>query len=255
MNKLQQLFQKKPNNLLSIFFTAGYPQLEDTIPLIQYLCKSSVDFIEIGFPFSDPLADGPTIQATNYQAIQNGMTLSLLFKQLSSLPPISTPLILMGYLNPILQMGIPQFLHNCSQNQIDAIIIPDLPFDYYEKYFQKTMSEYNICSVFLVTPSTPPDRLNQIKQFTTGFVYVVSDNSITGKNIDFQKQKKYLENLQQCLEGVPKIIGFGIKDPLSFQTACQFANGAIIGSAFLNHLKNHKISLELVQNFIQSIRL
>ncbi len=254
MNKLQKIFQNKNQKLLSIYYMAGYPQLSDTVPLISYLSKNEVDLIEIGFPFSDPLADGPVIQSASQKAIQNGMNLKVLFQQLTLLPPVSTPLILMGYLNPILQMGIPQFLEQCSQNQIDGLIIPDMPLEFYEKYFQSEMQSRNISSIFLVTPSTSFHRMQKIKELTTGFVYVVSDHSITGQNVHFEKQKSYYENIQMHFQDLPKMIGFGIRDKQTFQMACEYANGAIIGTEFLKFIEKHSITLENIKNFIQSIK-
>lgn len=255
MNKLQKLFQNKKEKLLSIYFTAGYPQLTDTTKLIEFLSKSKVDFLEIGFPFSDPLADGPIIQAASQKAIQNGMNLKLLFEQLAPPAVTSTPLILMGYLNPVLQMGIHSFLENCKKCFIDGIILPDMPLDFYEKHFQKLMGELELSSIFLVTPSTSIDRIMKIKELTTGFIYIVSDNSITGKNINFEKQKNYYEKIQYHLKDIPKMIGFGIKDKKSFEMACQYANGAIIGTEFLKYIENHEITLENIQHFVQSIKL
>lgn len=254
MNKLQKLFQNKNKNLLSIYYMAGYPQLSDTVPMIEYLSQNEVDIIEIGFPFSDPLADGPVIQAASQKTIQNGMNLKLLFEQLSLLKNISTPLILMGYLNPVLQMGISHFLEKCSQNQIDGLIIPDMPLEFYEKYFQSEMQLRNISSIFLVTPSTPLNRLEKIKELTTGFIYVVSDHSITGKNVDFQKQKNYYEKIQMFFKEIPKMIGFGIRDKVTFKIACKYANGAIIGTEFIKFIDNNQLSLENIKNFIQKIK-
>lgn len=254
MNKLQKILQDKKENLLSIYCMAGYPKLSDTIPLIEYLSQSEVDMIEIGFPFSDPLADGPVIQAASQKAIQNGMNLKLLFQQLTQLSSISTPLILMGYLNPILQMGIHKFLEQCSQNQIDGLIIPDMPLDFYEKYFQSEMQSRNINSIFLVTPSTSIHRMQKIKELTTGFIYVVSDHSITGQNVDFEKQKSYYEKIRMYFQEVPKMIGFGIRDKASFQMACQYSNGAIIGTEFLKFIEKHSITSENIKSFIQSIK-
>lgn len=255
MNKLQKLFQNKKEKLLSIYFTAGYPQLCDTNTIIEFLYKSEVDFLEIGFPFSDPLADGPVIQAASQKAIQNGMHLKLLFEQLASIAVTPTPLILMGYLNPVLQMGIYKFLQNCKKYHIDGIILPDMPLDFYEKHFQQLMNELELSSIFLVTPSTSVERILKIKELTTGFVYIVSDNSITGKNVNLKKQKNYYEKIQYYLEDIPKIIGFGIKDKESFEMACQYANGAIIGTEFLRYIENHEITLENIQRFVQSIKL
>ncbi len=254
MNKLQKIFQNQKENLLSIYCMAGFPKLLDTVPLIEYLSQCQVDMIEIGFPFSDPLADGPVIQAASQKAIQNGMNLKVLFQQLTQLPPTSTPLILMGYLNPILQMGIHNFLEQCSQNQIDGLIIPDMPLEFYEKYFQSEMHSRNINSIFLVTPSTPFHRMQKIKELTTGFVYIVSDHSITGQNVHFEKQKSYYESVQTHFQDIPKMIGFGIRDKATFQMACQYANGAIIGTEFLKFMDKHNITSENIKNFIQSIK-
>ncbi|GIV43517.1 MAG: tryptophan synthase alpha chain [Bacteroidia bacterium] len=255
MNKLRKLWENKNPNLLAIYFMAGYPDIESTVPMIEYLTQSEVDIIEIGFPFSDPLADGAVIQAASQKAIQKGMNLKLLFQQLSQLQNISTPLILMGYLNPVLQMGIPQFLEQCSLHQIDGLILPDMPLEFYEKHFQAEMNDRDISSIFLVTPSTPVERLQKICDLTTGFIYVVSDHSITGKEVNFEKQKNYYEKIQNYLKEKPKMIGFGIRDKKSFEMACQYANGAIIGTEFLKFIEKQSVSLESIQKFIQTIKL
>ncbi len=254
MNKLQKILNNKQHPLLSIYFTAGYPKLNDTQRILEYLSKSSVDFVEVGFPFSDPIADGPVIQKCNQIAIKNGMSLKLLFEQLSQSNFTDIPIVLMGYLNPILQMGIQKFLDNCLQNQIQGLIIPDLPFDFYEKYFEKTMIDYEIASIFLVTPSTNKNRMHWIQEHTTGFVYVVSDHSITGKEIDWHQRMEYFQNIQENLKDIPKMIGFGIKDKKSYEFACKYADGAIIGSEFLRFLEKNELNLTNIKNFVQSIK-
>jgi len=251
MNKIDKLLNQKQQNILSVYFTAGYPELNSTTNIIKELENSGVDLIEVGIPFSDPIADGPVIQYSNNAAIENGITLELIFKQLEQISAISKiPKIMMGYFNPVLKFGVEQFCENCVKVGIDGVIIPDLPLTEYKNKYQQIFKNYGIHFVFLVSPQTTKQRLNEIESLSTAFVYAVSTNSTTGGAVDFGLQESYFSFLQQHL-AKPFLIGFGVKDRESFASACSFANGAIIGSAFIKTLSEKKD----VKNFIQEITL
>ena len=237
MKLLKNIFQEK-ENVLSIFFTAGFPNLDDTVTIISELSNSGVDFIEVGLPYSDPLADGPTIQDSSQVALQNGMNLDVVFEQLKSIVNTNnTPLILMGYLNQIIKYGEDKFCEQCKACGITTIIIPDLPMLEYENHYQKLFANYGISNVFLITPHTSEERIRKIDALSKAFIYVVASTSITGAKgeitslqIDYFKRIKAM-NLQSKL-----IIGFGISDKSTFLTACKYSNGAIIGSAFIKNI-------------------
>ena len=253
MNSIQKIFQKKNKNILSIYFTSGFPKLDDTTRIISELEKSGVDFIEVGLPYSDPLADGPTIQSSSAIALKNGINLDLIFEQLMSIKSSNkTPLVLMGYLNQILKYGEQKFCQKVKDCGIDTVIIPDLPMIEYENHYKKLFESYEINNVFLITPHTSEERIRKIDLYTKSFIYVVASASITGakgeisaEQIDYFKRVKSL-NLQSKL-----IVGFGISDKTTFTTACQYVNGAIIGSAFIKNLDKDGVSG--VNNFISSI--
>ncbi len=255
MNRIDMSFQQNKNNLLSIYFTAGFPNLNDTLSTIKYLDEAGVDMIEIGFPFSDPLADGPVIQQSSGQAIQNGMTLSVLFEQLKEVRQhTQLPLILMGYLNPILQFGEKEFFTKCRETGIDGVIIPDMPLDYFEHKLKTMVEENNIANILLITPETSTERIHQIDNLSKGFVYMVSSNSITGGNKTMDLQTDYFNRIKGMNLKNPTIIGFGIKDKETYENACKYSNGAIIGTAFIQHLKQYGIAKESIQTFIKNIR-
>jgi tryptophan synthase alpha chain len=246
-NKLKILFEQKQNDLLSIFFTAGYPNLNDTGKILKELEKNGVDLVEIGIPYSDPLADGPVIQGSSEIAIGNGMNLSVLFKQLKN-TRTNLPIVLMGYLNTILQFGIEEFYKECSLTGISGIILPDLPLDEFEKEHKIFSEKYNINLIFLITPRTSAERIKKIDSLSTGFIYVVSSNSITGNShSNFEDLRTFYSRLQLKNK---TLIGFGISDHRSFSNACELANGAIIGSAFIRAL-SRKIP---ISEFIASIK-
>ncbi|MGY6562462.1 MAG: tryptophan synthase subunit alpha [Luteibaculaceae bacterium] len=254
MNRLDNLFKNNTKNLLSIYFTAGYPNTEDTVPTIKALEKSGAHCIEIGFPFSDPLADGPVIQESSAEAIEKGMDLKTLFKQLENIRnEVQIPLILMGYLNPILQYGEQKFVEDCAKIGIDGLIIPDMPLDYYESQLQPLFTAHNLCNVLLITPQTPEDRIKKIDELSSGFIYMVSSNSITGANKSIDLQKDYFERISKLNLKNPTMVGFGIKDSETFKTACQYSHGAIIGSAFIKHVKEHGASENQIKHFVKSI--
>jgi tryptophan synthase alpha chain len=255
MNRIDMSFQQNKNNLLSIYFTAGFPNLNDTLSIIKHLDEAGVDMIEIGFPFSDPLADGPVIQQSSGQAIQNGMTLSVLFEQLKEVREhTQLPLILMGYLNPILQFGEKEFFAKCRETGIDGVILPDMPLDYFEHKLKTMVEENNIANILLITPETSTERIHQIDNLSKGFVYMVSSNSITGGNKTMDLQTDYFNRIKGMNLKNPTIIGFGIKDKETYENACKYSNGAIIGTAFIQYLKQYGIAKESIQTFIKNIR-
>ena len=254
-NRITALFERKDKNIRSIYFTAGYPELNDTKTIIAELEKSGADLIEIGMPFSDPVADGPVIQHSSEVALQNGMSINLLFEQLKEIRRnISIPLILMGYLNPVMQYGIENFCRKCNDIGIDGTIIPDLPLEIYETEYKKVFEKNSLSNIFLITPQTSDDRIRKIDALSTGFIYMVSSSSTTGvKGAVNEGQIAYFEkicamNLQSKL-----LIGFGISDKASFEKASGYANGAIIGSAFVKALAGEgKIEVK-VRTFIQKL--
>lgn len=254
-NRINKLFQNKKDRILSVYFTAGYPKLEDTVPMIQELVKNGVDLIEIGMPFSDPVADGPVIQHSSLIALQNGMSIRKLFDQLKDIrQKVEIPLILMGYINPVLQYGVEAFCQKCKEIGIDGLIIPDLPMDVYEEEFKVIFEANNLHNIFLITPQTSEQRLRQIDEVSTGFIYMVSSNSTTGAKSgvsDFQKQ--YFERINSRKLKNPRLIGFGISDAETFENACQYSNGAIIGSAFVKALEGVESLKQKVSGFINSI--
>ena len=252
MNRInKKLLEDK--KLLSIYFTAGYPNLNDTVTIIQDLEKSGVDMIEIGLPFSDPLADGPTIQASSTQALKNGMTTDVLFSQLKDIrKSVNIPLIIMGYFNPMLQYGVEAFCKKCAEIGIDGLIIPDLPVDVYNEQYKATFEKYGLINVFLITPQTSVERINFIDSISNGFIYMVSSTSVTGSNSGFgDEQTKYFKRIAEMNLKNPQIIGFGISNNETFTQATTHAKGAIIGSAFIKHLTNNGVNT--ITNFVSSI--
>ena len=236
MNRLDQLFKEKKENILSIYYTAGYPNIDDTVSILKDLENSGVDLVEIGIPFSDPVADGPVIQESSKTALQNGMTLKLLLSQLEGIrKEVEMPIILMGYFNPVMQYGIEKFLQKCQEIEIDGLIIPDLPFDLFLRDYKEMFSKYNLHNINLITPSTSDNRIKQIDDNSTNFIYVVSSASTTGtKQADGNVLKTMFDRLQDLKS--PTLIGFGISDKTTFNNACEYANGAIIGSAFVKNI-------------------
>jgi tryptophan synthase alpha chain len=253
MNSIQELFQQKNKNLLSIYFTCGYPQLADTTKVISALEKSGVDFIEVGLPYSDPMADGPTIQQSSQKALENGINLDIIFKQLMTIKETNkTPLVLMGYLNQMLKYGEDKFCQKVVDCGINTLILPDLPMVEYENHYKQLFEKYGLTNVFLITPNTSEDRIKKIDTYTKAFIYVVASSSITGAKgeisnhqIDYFKRIKAM-NLKSKL-----IIGFGISDKLTFNTACNYASGAIIGSAFIKDIG--KNGIHKIKDFIKPI--
>jgi len=237
MNRIQNKL-KENKKLLSIYFSAGYPNLDDTVSIIENLEKNGTDMIEIGLPFSDPLADGPTIQESSTIALQNGMTTDVLFNQLKDIrQTVSIPLIIMGYFNPMLQYGVEAFCKKCQDIGIDGLIIPDLPVDVYNEQYRTIFEKYGLINVFLITPQTSVERINFIDSISNGFIYMVSSASVTGSGSGFGKeQTDYFKRISDMNLKNPQIVGFGIKDNETFTQATEHTKGAIIGSAFIKHL-------------------
>ena len=254
MNSIQDIFNQKENNLLSIFFTAGFPKLDDTTKIITELSNSGVNFIEVGLPYSDPLADGPTIQHSSNVALKNGMNLDVVFKQLESIKDSNkTPLVLMGYLNQIIKYGEDKFCKKVKDCGIDTVIIPDLPMVEYENHYQQLFKNYGITNVFLITPHTSDERIRKIDALSDAFIYVVASASITGaKGEVSEEQINYFKRIKAMNLQSKLIVGFGISDHKTFSTACEYANGAIIGSAFIKELE--KKGVEGIGDFVKTVK-
>lgn len=253
MNRINQKLAEK-QKILSLYFTAGYPELNDTVSILHELEKSGVDLIEIGLPFSDPLADGPTIQESSTKAIANGMTTKLLFEQLKNVrETVKIPLIIMGYFNPILQFGIENFCQKCAEVGIDGLIIPDLPLAIYEENYKELFETYNLKNIFLITPHTSEERILKIDSLSDSFIYMVSSASVTGSQSGFgEKERDYFSRIASLELKNPQIIGFGIKDKETFLQATEFQKGAIIGSAFVKFLGENSICE--IDQFVKEIR-
>jgi len=254
-NRINKLFQEKKERILSVYFNAGYPNLEDTVPMIQELVKNYVDLMEIGMPFSDPVADGPVIQHSSLIALQNGMSIRKLFDQLKDIrQTVDIPLILMGYINPVLQYGVEAFCQRCKEIGIDGLIIPDLPMDVYEEEFKAVFEANGLHNIFLITPQTSEERLRKIDDVSTGFIYMVSSNSTTGAKTSVSElQNVYFDRVNSFGLKNPRLIGFGISNAETFANACQYSNGAIIGSAFVKALEGSDPLNQKVSGFINSI--
>lgn len=256
MNRIDLLFQSKRNNILSIYFTAGYPFLDSMPSVIKSLAEAGVDLIEIGVPFSDPLADGPVIQKSNDLALRNGMNINLLFRQLENIRKnVNIPLILMGYFNPVLRFGVDAFCRKCNEAGIDGVILPDLPPDQYSLHYSSTFIKYDLKNILLISPQTDNDRVRMIDELSGGFVYMVSSASTTGIRRGFSEvQKEYFGRIKALNLTKPRLIGFGISDAETFREACKDADGAIIGSAFIKLLGEKGVAKETITGFIKEIR-
>ncbi len=257
MNRIKKLFENKAGNILSVYFTAGYPNLNDTRTIIKALADNGADIIEVGMPFSDPLADGPVIQKSNDIALKNGMNIKLLFKQLADIrKETDIPLLLMGYLNPVIQYGIKEFCNIAEETGIDGLILPDLPLYIYLKEHKQIFEKHNLSIIFLVAPETSDERVMEIDRISNGFIYIVSSSSTTGIREDIEsKQVEYFRRIENLNLRNPRLIGFGISNHKTFMRACEYGNGAIIGSAFIKALENPNIDLEdKVKNFLQAIK-
>lgn len=255
MNRIDRMFREKKGGVLSVYLTAGYPALGDTIPAIRALEKAGVDMIEIGMPFSDPLADGPVLQDCNQKALENGMSLATLFEQLKGIRnEVNMPLVLMGYLNPVLNYGVEEFCRMASEIGVDGVILPDLPVDEYLMKYRVIFVDAGLHMIFLVTPQTSDERMQKIASASRGFLYMVSSASTTGAKKGFEPgQLDYFKRVRDMELGIPRMIGFGISTRQDYLTACQYASGAIIGSAFMKHLSGTQALKKQITSFISKI--
>lgn len=254
MKRIEELFKIK-KNILNIYVTAGFPKLNDTITIVKELVKNGVTMIEIGLPFSDPLADGPTIQHSSGVAIKNGITLALIFEQIKEIrKTVSIPIIMMGYYNQVLQYGDIAFFEKAKSVGVDGFIIPDLPLDIYKEKYKNTLKKLDLDMVFLITPQTTDERIRQIDAKSSGFLYVVSSFAITGSKSDIQQnQLDYFERINKLNLTNSKLIGFGISNKKTFDTACNHADGAIIGSAFIKAIANSSNLKTTISEFVNSV--
>lgn len=255
-NRITDLFSTKSDRLLNVYFTAGFPQLNDTRTVLRGLQKAGVDLVEIGMPYSDPVADGEVIQQSNMQALDNGMTLRILFDQLAGCrDELTVPILLMGYINPVLQFGVEAFCQKCQEVGVDGVILPDLPFDLYLADYKDIFERYGILNIFLITPQTSDERIHFIDEASEGFIYMVSSASITGSVSGISDtMKAYFERVAGMNLRNPRLIGFGINNQETFDTASEHANGAIIGSAFVKHLQKNGPGAEGIEAFLKAIR-
>lgn len=255
MNRIHYLFNTKQDRVLSIYFTAGFPKLEDTIPVMEAIEAGGADIIEIGIPYSDPIADGPTIQDSNMIALENGMSMKKLFDQLKGFrAKVHLPVVLMGYLNPIMQFGMEEFCKKCKEVGVDGLIVPDLPMQQYLDEYKSLFDSYGLVNTFLISPQTSEKRIREIDENTDGFIYMVSSHSITGAKADIsEEQIAYFERVKAMNLKNPRLIGFGISDAQTFTTASKYSNGAIIGSAFIKKIKDAQNLNQDIQDYIQSV--
>ena len=254
MTRIDDLFKKKQHEVLNVYCTAGFPQLDSTLTVMTALQTYGADLIELGMPYSDPLADGPVIQESSARSIENGMTIDRLFVQLKDMrSTIKVPVILMGYMNPVLQYGFEKFCMKAASVGIDGLILPDLPMHEYLTEYGNIIRNNNLDLIFLVTPETKEDRLRNIDALSTGFLYAVSSSSTTGNNKNINDQQAYFEKLQSMQLKNPILVGFGIKDRETFQAACKHTNGAIIGSAYIKAIENSNNITTDTKNFLQTI--
>ncbi|MFN8333815.1 MAG: tryptophan synthase subunit alpha [Cyclobacteriaceae bacterium] len=255
MSRLKKLFQDKKQNVLSVFYTAGFPNLNDTVAIARHLQAAGADIIEIGIPFSDPVADGPTIQASNKVALDNGMNVKLLLEQVKEIrKEVTMPIVLMGYLNPVLQYGFEKFCRDAAANGVDGLILPDMPLDEFADYRDLT-NALNLDVIFLISPTTSPERIELIDGLSSGFVYAVSSSSTTGAKKGFTaEQEEYFRKLKNAGLKNPFLIGFGISDHTTFTKASEFSSGAIVGSAFINLLKESNNFESDIPQFVRNLK-
>lgn len=254
MSRIKELFERKQKAVLNVYCTAGYPELNSTRSILQALQNSGADLVELGMPYSDPLADGPVIQASGTKALENGMSIAVLLEQLSGFRnEITVPVVLMGYMNPVLQYGFEKFCADAAAVGVDGLILPDLPEYEFETEYGPIIKKYGLDFIFLVTPETSEARVRKLDQLSSGFLYAVSSSATTGKDKDFTAVETYLEKLQNMQLGNPLLVGFGIKDKSTFQSACSYANGAIIGTAFIKALDENGDAATITQKFLNGI--
>lgn len=261
MTRLQSLFHHKPHNVLNVYCTAGFPNLDSTLTVIRSLQNSGADLVEIGMPYSDPLADGPVIQGSSIRALQNGMTMQVLFEQLKDLrKPMEQggagdilPVILMGYMNPVLQYGFEKFCADAAEAGVDGLILPDLPEFEFETEYGPIIKKYGLDFIFLVTPETSVERIHKLDELSTGFLYAVSSSSTTGSDKNMTDVSSYLRMLQSLNLKNPILVGFGIKDKASFNAACSNSNGAIIGTAYIKALEGSTDVANTTKTFLEQV--
>ncbi|MCW3073764.1 MAG: tryptophan synthase subunit alpha [Flaviaesturariibacter sp.] len=254
MSRITDLFERKELRVLNVYCTAGYPQLESTLPVMSALQTAGADLIELGMPYSDPLADGPVIQASGLTALKNGMTISILFEQLKDFrKDVSVPVVLMGYLNPLLQYGFEKFCAQAAQLGIDGLIIPDIPMFEFESEYRSVLDKHGLDFIFLVTPETSEERILKLDSLSSGFLYAVSSSSLTGSDKDFTPVESYLQRLASMRLKNPVLVGFGVKDKATFDMACEHANGAIIGSAYIKALDGAASIEKTTEDFVNTI--
>jgi tryptophan synthase alpha chain len=262
MRRIERLFKERKSNILNVYCTAGYPQLNSTIEVIKALQENGADIIELGMPYSDPLADGPVIQQSSSIALTNGMTIKKLFEQLKNFrnPPlgdggISVPVVLMGYMNPVLQYGFERFCADAAAVGIDGLILPDLPEHEFETEYGDIIKKYGLDFIFLVTPETSEGRIRKLDELSSGFLYAVSSSSTTGRDKNMTNVKSYLQKLRGLNLKNPVLVGFGIKDRPTFETACANANGAIIGTAYIKALAEPGNVTDITRKFLETIKV
>jgi len=256
MKRIQELFKRKDNKILNVYCTAGYPLLNSTMEVIKALQDNGADIIELGMPYSDPLADGPVIQQSSSIALANGMTIKKLFEQLKDLrKEISVPVVLMGYMNPVLQYGFEKFCSDAAAVGIDGLILPDLPEHEFETEYGDIIKKHGLDFIFLVTPETSEGRVRKLDELSSGFIYAVSSSSTTGADKNLGEIKNYLQKLKAMSLKNPVLVGFGIKDKSTFETACANANGAIIGTAYIKALAKPGNVTDITSKFLESIKV
>lgn len=254
MSRIKEVFANKQKEILNVYFTAGYPKLNSTLEIIKALEASGADLIEIGMPYSDPLADGEVIQQSSGSALQNGMSIRLLLEQLAELGTTKTPLILMGYMNPLLQFGFEKFCAFAAEVGVDGLIIPDLPMYEYEREYGAIMKRFGLDFIFLITPETPAERIKKIDSLCNGFIYAVSSSATTGHTNNINDQEEYFKRLQNMKLNNPVLVGFGIKDKETYQAACRYTSGAIVGTAYIRVLGNGGDINKTTAEFIRQLR-
>lgn len=255
MSRIEKLFAAKKERVLNVYCTAGFPQADSTLGVMKALQESGADLIELGMPYSDPLADGPVIQASSGKALASGMTLTKLFEQLENFRlEIKVPVVLMGYLNPLLQFGFEKFCEEAARVGVDGLIIPDIPMHEYEQEYKAIVEANGLDFIFLVTPETSEERIRQLDALSSGFLYAVSSSSITGSDKDFSEVEKYLQRLQNMKLKNPVLVGFGIKDKETFVAACAYANGAIIGSAYIKAIEDAEDIVAATRQFVKTVK-
>jgi tryptophan synthase alpha chain len=254
MSRINELFKRKTSRVFSVYCTAGFPRLDSTLEVMRALQDNGADMIELGMPYSDPLADGPVIQASSSKALENGMSLSVLFGQLGALrPAVRVPVLLMGYMNPILQYGFEKFCEAAAMVGVDGLILPDLPIYEFETEYGPVIKKYGLDFVFLVTPETSPERIRKVDALSTGFLYAVSSSSTTGGSKDIGAQDAYFLRLEQMRLRNPVLVGFGIRDKASFEAACRHTNGAVVGTAYVRALEGEGDIAAATTTFISTI--